>query len=78
MQRHPRATKEPRYNKCMTIELTNSDKAYARQHGLTFGEMREFVEDQIKEEEMVKTYYEQQKKDHEDFKNSPQAIYAAW
>ena len=62
----------------MTIELTNSDKEYAQRHGLTFGEMRGFVEDQIKEEEVMETYYEQQKKEHEDFKNSPQAIYAAW
>lgn len=62
----------------MTIELTNSDKAYARQHGLTFGEMRGFVEDQIKEEEMKRTWCKDKEQMYEDFKNSPQAIYAAW
>ena len=41
----------------MTIELTDSDKEYAKQHGLTFGEMRDFKEDQIREEEMMVTYY---------------------
>jgi|TARA_R100001129_G_scaffold68887_1_gene47030 hypothetical protein len=62
----------------MTIELTDSDKEYAKQHGLTFGEMRDFKEDQIREEEMMVTYYEMKEKERKDFENSPQAIYAAW
>ena len=62
----------------MTIELTDSDKEYAKQHGLTFGEMRDFKEDQIREEEMMFTYYEMKEKERKDFENSPQAIYAAW
>ena len=62
----------------MTIELTKSDKEYANQFGLTLGEMRDFKFDQIKEEEMMKTYYEKQERDYQDFKNSPQSVYAAW
>ena len=62
----------------MTIELTDSDKEYAKQHGLTFGEMRDFKEHQIREEEMMVTYYEMKEKERKDFESSPQAIYAAW
>tara|TARA_R100000700_G_scaffold19696_1_gene26434 strand:+ start:809 stop:997 length:189 start_codon:yes stop_codon:yes gene_type:complete len=62
----------------MTIELTDSDKEYAKQHGLTFGEMRDFKEDMIREEEMMVTWYQMQEKERMDFENSPQAIYAAW
>ena len=73
-----RTQKELYYNNSMTIELTDSDKQYAKQHGLTFGEMRDFKEDQIREEEMMVTYYEMKEKERKDFENSPQAIYAAW
>ena len=62
----------------MTVDLTKSDKAYAKQHGLTYGEMRAFKEDQIREEEMMRTFYEMKEKERIDFENSPQAIYAAW
>ena len=62
----------------MTLELTDSDKKYAKQHGLTYGEMRAFKEDQIREEEMMRTFYEMKEKESIDFENSPQAIYAAW
>ena len=73
-----RTQKELYYNNSMTIDLTESDKEYAKQHGLTFGEMRDFKEDQIREEEMMVTYYEMKEKERKDFENSPQAIYAAW
>ena len=73
-----RTQKELYYNNSMTIEFTDSDKQYAKQHGLTFGEMRDFKEDQIREEEMMVTYYEMKEKERKDFENSPQAIYAAW
>tara|TARA_R110000824_G_scaffold251721_1_gene440359 strand:- start:235 stop:423 length:189 start_codon:yes stop_codon:yes gene_type:complete len=62
----------------MPIELTKSDEEYAHQHGLTFGEMRGFVEDQINEEEMKRTWFEEKEKVYKDFKNSPQSIYTAW
>ena len=62
----------------MTIELTKSDKEYASRHGLTLREMRDFVGDQIKEEEMKRTWCKDKEQMYEDFKNSPQAIYAAW
>ena len=73
-----RIKKELYYNNSMTIELTDSDKEYAKQHGHTFGEMRDFKEDMIREEEMMVTWYQMQEKERMDFENSPQAIYAAW
>ncbi len=73
-----RTQKELYYNNSMTIDLTESDKEYAKQHGLTFGEMRDFKEDMIREEEMMVTYYQMKEKERRDFENSPQAIYAAW
>ncbi len=73
-----RFVKELCYNNSMTIELTDSDKEYAKQHGLTFGEMRDFKEDMIREEEMMVTWYQMKEKERMDFENSPQAIYAAW
>ncbi len=73
-----RTQKELYYNNSMTIDLTESDKEYAKQHGLTYGEMRDFKEDMIREEEMMVTYYQMKEKERRDFENSPQAIYAAW
>ena len=40
------------------MELTESDKKYALQHGLTLGDMRDFKFDQIKEEERERTWYD--------------------
>ena len=60
------------------MELTESDKKYALQHGLTLGDMRDFKFDQIKEEERERTWYEAEQKRYKDFKNSMQAIYPAW
>ena len=73
-----RTQKELYYNNSMTIDLTESDKEYAKQHGLTFGEMRDFKEDMIREEEMIRSFHQQQEKERIDFENSPQSIYAAW
>ena len=73
-----RTQKELYYNNSMTIDLTKSDKESAKQHGLTFGDMRDFKEAMIREEEMMVTYYQMKEKERRDFENSPQAIYAAW
>ena len=73
-----RIKRELYYNNSMTIELTDSDKEYAKRHGLSYGEMRDFKEDQIREEEMMVTWYQMKEKERKDFENSPQAIYAAW
>jgi hypothetical protein len=62
----------------MIVDLTKSDKEYAEQHGLTHTEMRDFKEDMIREEEMMRTFYETKEKERIDFQNSPQSIYAAW
>ena len=61
----------------MRMELTKSDKEYAKKHGLSYGEMRDFKEDQIREEMMV-TWYQMKEKERKDFEDSPQAIYPAW
>tara|TARA_R110001592_G_scaffold362023_1_gene674581 strand:- start:553 stop:828 length:276 start_codon:yes stop_codon:yes gene_type:complete len=62
----------------MRMELTKSDKEYAKKHGLSYGEMRDFKEDQIREEEMMVTWYQMKEKERKDFEDSPQAIYPAW
>lgn len=62
----------------MKIELTDSDKEYANRHGLSYGEMRDFKEDQIREEEIMVSWYRMKEQERKDFKNSPQAIYPAW
>ena len=62
----------------MTIELTDSDKEYANRHGLSYEDMRAFKEDQIREEEMMISWYQMKEKERKDFESSPQAIYAAW
>jgi hypothetical protein len=62
----------------MEIELTKSDKEYAKQHGLSWGEMRDFKEDMIIEEEIMVSWYRMKEQERKDFENSPQAIYPAW
>tara|TARA_R100000664_G_scaffold21279_1_gene30574 strand:+ start:1051 stop:1239 length:189 start_codon:yes stop_codon:yes gene_type:complete len=62
----------------MEIELTESDKEYAKRHGLSWGEMRDFKEDMIREEEMMVSWYRMKEQERIDFENSPQAIYPAW
>ena len=62
----------------MTIELTKSDKEYANYHGLSYKDMRGFIEDQIVEEEIMSSFYESREKKRREFYMSPQLIYAAW
>ena len=62
----------------MEMELTDSDKEFANKHGLSYKDMRAFKEDQIREEEMMVTWYQMKEKERKDFENSPQAIYPAW
>jgi len=62
----------------MPIGLTKSDKEYAKQHGLSHKEMRGFVEDMSKEEEMMRSFHETAEKERRDNKNSPQFVYPAW
>ena len=73
-----RIKRELYYNNSMTIELTDSDKEYANAHGLSYEDMRGFVEDQIREEEMMRTFYETKEKERTEYLKSPQSIYAAW
>ena len=60
------------------IWLTDSDKEYAKRHGLTRQEMKDFKEDMIIEEEILRDHKilaAQEKKEHY---NSPQSHYLAW
>ena len=60
------------------IWLTDSDKEYAERHGLTRQEMKDFKEDMIIEEEILRDHKilaAQEKKEHY---NSPQSHYLAW
>lgn len=60
------------------IWLTDSDKDYAKHHGLTDQEMKDFKLDMIIEEEIIrdrKILAAQEKKEHY---NSPQSHYFAW
>ena len=51
---------------------------YAKRHGLSREDMKAFKEDQIREEEMLISWYQMKEKERKDFESSPQAIYAAW
>ena len=41
----------------MKIQLTKSDREFARRYNLTDREMIEFIEEKIKEEEMMHSFY---------------------
>lgn len=60
------------------ITLTKSDLEFARRHGLTNSEMRDYIEDMVKEEEMMYSFYQMQEKEERDNRNSPQSTYIAW
>ena len=62
----------------MQITLSKTDREFAGHHALSHGEMRDFIEDQIREEEMMKTHYEKENQGRIDYENSPQSVYAAW
>ena len=60
------------------ITLTKSDLEFARRHGLTNSEMHDYIEDMVKEEEMMYSFYQMQEKEERDNRNSPQSTYIAW
>ncbi len=60
------------------IQLTKSDREFARRYGLTNREMFDFIEDQIREEEMMQSFYRMKEKEEREDRNSPQAFYPAW
>ena len=62
----------------MKIELTDYDKEFAERNGLSYGEMLDYKQDMIKEEEMMVSWYRMKEQERIDFETSPQAIYAAW
>jgi hypothetical protein len=60
------------------IWLTDSDKEYAERHGLTRQEMKDFKEDMIIEEEILRDRQMLANQDKKDFYNSQQSHYLAW
>ena len=62
----------------MTITLSRSDKEFAKAHSLSHKDMKEFVKDQIIEQENKRCFNEEQKRKKREFLDSPQCIYAAW
>ena len=60
------------------LPLTKKDLEFARRHGLTNREMRDYIEDMVKEEEMMYSFYQMQEQEKRDNLNSPQATYIAW
>ena len=60
------------------LPLTKKDLEFARRHGLTNREMCDYIEDMVKEEEMMYSFYQMQEREKRNNLNSPQAIYTAW
>ena len=60
------------------LPLTKKDLEFARRHGLTNREMCDYIEDMVKEEEMMCSFYQMQEREKRNNLNSPQAIYTAW
>jgi hypothetical protein len=60
------------------IWLTESDKDYAKRHGLTHQEMKYFKEDIIIEEEIISDRQMLAYQYRKDFYNSQQSHYLAW
>ena len=60
------------------IWSTDSDKEYAERHGLTHQEMKDFKEDMMIEEEIIRDHQMLANQDKKDFYNSQQSHYLAW
>lgn len=60
------------------LPLTRRDLEFARRHGLTNREMRDYIEDMVKGEEMMCTFYQMQEQEKRDNLNSPEATYNTW
>ena len=58
--------------------LTESDLEYAERHGLTRQEMKDFKEDMMIEEEILRDHRMMAAKDKRANYNSPQANHFAW
>lgn len=60
------------------VPLKRTDIEFARRHGLTNREMRDYIEEMVKEEEMMHSFYRMKEKELRYNMNSPQAFYHAW
>ena len=60
------------------IFLTESDLEYAERHDLTRQEMKDFKEEMMIEEEIIRDHQIMAAKDRKEFYNSPQSHYLAW
>jgi hypothetical protein len=62
----------------MKVQLTKSDREFARRHNLTDREMIDFIEDQIREEEMMRSFYRLKEKEKREYSSFPESNYSAW
>lgn len=62
----------------MKARLTKSDREFARRHNLTDREMIDFIEDQIREEEMMRSFYRLKEKEEREYFSYPESNYHAW
>ena len=60
------------------IWLNDSDLEYAERHGLTRQEMKDFKEEMMIEEEIIRDHHMLQAQAKREHNNSPQAHYFAW
>ena len=60
------------------IFLTESDLEYAERHGLTRQEMKDFKEEMLIEEDILRDHRMMAAKDKHETYNSPQSFYSAW
>lgn len=58
--------------------LTKSDLEYAERHDLTHQEMKDFKEEMMIEEEILRDHHIIANKDKAELFNSPQSHYLAW
>ena len=58
--------------------LTESDLEYANRHGLTRQEMKDFKEEMMIEEDILRDHHMMAAKDKRANYNSPQALHFAW
>jgi hypothetical protein len=62
----------------MKMQLTKSDREFARRYGLSDSEMFEFIEEKIREEEMMTTFYQMKEKEQRDYYASSESRHFAW
>ena len=60
------------------MQLTKSDREFARRYGLSDSEMFECIEEKIREEEMMTSFYKMKEKEQRDYYASSESRHFAW